>query len=125
MAYIFGIVTLGLTMIPTFIALIMMQSNSGISKVKLQKIAKWLFFYTLARSFVWIIAFIKVPLQLLGILDWRSSLENSIILGINMVDEIFTAYWTLQVVRLTNQYLVWINRKMARGVTEEDFKYNC
>jgi len=72
---------------------------------------------------VYIIEFVSLSLQQLG--GWGASLEAFIILGINMVVELVTAYSTLQVLRLTNQYLFWINRKIARGVTEDDIQYNC
>ncbi len=123
MVSIFRILFFCLTSIPTLIAIVLMRSNSGTSKVKFQKIAKCLLIYTLVRSFVYIIDFVSLSLLQLG--GWRTSLETFTILGINMMVELVTAYSTLQVLRLTNQYLFWINRKIARGITEDDLQYNC
>ncbi len=114
----------GLTSVPTLIAVMIMRSESGVSKVKFQKIAKCLLIYTLVKSFGWIIAFVRVSPQIFRISEVYIS-RNFFLLGINMVVELLTAYWTFQVLRLTNQYLFWINRKISRGVTEDDIRYNC
>ncbi len=110
--------------IPTFIAVFLMMFDFGIRKVQLQNLAKCLFYYTLLRSLGWAIVFLIVLFQLIGIAGGKLA-GDWILVVINMFVECLTVKCTLQVLRLTNQYFVLINRKMSRGVTEDGFKYNC
>jgi len=92
-----------------------------ISKVGPQKMAKCLFIYTLLRSFRSLLVFLYVSLQL-----HKGKIPGErIFVGINLIVEFLTVTWTLQVLRLTNQNLTWINRKVSQEEAEDAFKYHC
>lgn len=101
-----------------------MLFDFGIRKVELQKIAKWLFFYTLLRSLGWTLVAVFVFCQLIGVVGGKLAGDWALVI-VNMFVECLTAICTLRVLRLTNQYFVLINRKMSRGVAEDDLQYNC
>jgi len=115
---------------PVFAAAVMMQKKFNISKLKSQQIAKCMLYYTLFRSFVLVLFFFICAMQMMGsfkiIAEGRSfMLKLTFALGVNTFIELVTVHFTLQVLRFTNQCILLINRKMSRGVTEDDFQYNC
>ena len=121
---------LNLNAAPVFIAAIIMHKKFKISKLTSQKIAKYMLYYTLFRSFVLILFFGICVLQIMGFMNpiQESSsfmLELTSVLGINTFIELVTVTFTLRVLRFTNQCILLINRKMSRGVTEDDIQYNC
>jgi len=120
---------LNLNAAPVFVAAVMMQKSFKMSKLKSQHIAKCMLYYTLFRSFVLVVFFVMSVMQMIGYIKIISEgpsfiLMLTFVLGINTFIELVTVHFTLQVLRFTNQYILLINRKMSRGVTEDDLQYN-
>ena len=109
----------------------MLTFDLGISKLRAQKTAKYLFYYGLGKSSILFMVFV------LSFIDLASSADifvNSngpyatrlfVISAINMVAEAFSTFYTLRVVRLTNEVIGLLNRKLSRGIAEVDFRYEC
>jgi len=115
---------------PLFIAGFMINTTLNINKLKAQKITKYMLYYTLLRSFILIVLFVMCLLQVLNLIyvfhgkrALRLQLEEwTVLLGINAVIELISAYFTIQVLRFTNQYISLLNKKMS---CEDNLKYNC
>ncbi len=117
-------------LIPTFLAAAFMLYDFGIRKVNHQKVSKFLLFFTFLKAFLWTLAFVFVCLILAGVFTnlqapsyWDIAMVSMV--AVNMVVEWLTGIFALKVFRLTNQYFDLVNKKMSRGVTEDDLKYNC
>ena len=100
---------------------LLMIFDYEISKVRLQKMAKCLFYYTLLRSFGSLLVFLYGILQRVR----GGPSGGGVLIAINMAVEVLTVYWTLQVLRLTNQDLIWSSRKMSLTGAEDVSAENC
>jgi len=111
-----------LTLLPLFVGVFLLRVELGISRLILQKIAKYLFHLGLVRSGLLMIFFVVYLVYLF--MDHQTSFFNFFMMGLNIVAELMTTALSLRVVRLTNEIITLINRKMLKEITEGEFKYN-
>jgi len=103
--------------------LFILTVDLGISRLALQKIAKYLFYFGIFRSSLLILFWIVYLISLFG--GSETSMFVFFMMGLNTMTEVVTTVLFLRVVRLTNEIIGLINRKMLKGVTDGDFNYNC
>ncbi len=116
---------------PLLVGALILTFDLGISKLKAQKIAKYLFYYGLGKSALLLLVF---TLSFLDIAGATNIFVNSngayatrlfIVSAINIIAESGSTFFTLRVVRLTNEVIGLLNRKLSRGIAEVDFRYEC
>jgi len=115
---------------PLLIGAFLLMFDLGISRMKAQKIAKALFYYGLWKSVFMFLVFVIYLVS-----SFHETGETTVhihgpigllfVSVLNMIAEGASTFYILRVVRLTNEVIGLLARKMSRGIAEADFKYEC
>ena len=113
-----------LTLLPLLVGVFLLSVELGISRLILQKIAKYLFYLGILRSTLLVIYFIMYFVHLFQH-NHETSVFTFLMMGLNAGTEVVTTVISLRVVRYTNEIITLINKKMLKSITEGEFNYNC
>jgi len=117
--------------LPMLVGSLLLSLDLGISKLNAQKAAKYLFYYGLGKSgflfLMFVLSFIDVvsAIEIFVKSDGPYAGRLFVVSIINMAAEGASTLLLLRVVRLTNEVIGLLNRKLSRGIAEVDFRYEC